>query len=70
VVSTDGPLMVFTIATVTGQQGAWLRRQQAAALRAAINWHAAHPEEPQHSEQSIPRQRDREENRQCPTTVS
>jgi hypothetical protein len=44
-IRTGGPEMLFELVGATEGEGEWLRKQQAAALLAALEWLAAHPED-------------------------
>jgi hypothetical protein len=39
----DAPHMVFTVTILDGEEAHHVRRQQAAAIRAVLEWLAAHP---------------------------
>lgn len=46
-IRTPGPVMIVNAVYVEGEEGQCLRRAQGAAIRAVLEWFAAHPEEEQ-----------------------
>jgi hypothetical protein len=52
--TNDAPRVVFTVTILDGEEAKHVRRQQAAVIRAVLEWLAAHPadrqQEPEESE--------------------